>query len=209
LEAFTVGCKEKAIMTSNYAPSDFEDQTFPISADQVDRNVLASYGFMTQTDEDVEAARMIFRGYTKPVTALMLCPLCHQTMRVDVIQCPHCGTEFIAPADPAVNQTTLNFQIGETELAIPVETTITLGRGTDRMADGAPHIDLTDYAARDKGVSRHHVKITRRNNRLWVSDLGSTNGTLLNGRPLPPDTERPLSNGDELYLSYLKLVIKV
>lgn len=50
-------------------------------------------------------------------------------------------------------------------------------------------------------ISRRHVEIVRaEDGSLWVSDLGSRNGTWLNGRPLS-QTRQPLRPGDELLLA--------
>lgn len=46
----------------------------------------------------------------------------------------------------------------------------------------------------DSAVSRRHVKLERLNDSVFVEDLGSTNGTLLNGEPLTART--PLRDGD-------------
>jgi pSer/pThr/pTyr-binding forkhead associated (FHA) protein len=50
-------------------------------------------------------------------------------------------------------------------------------------------------------VSRRHCAFWLRDGRAWVQDLGSSNGTRLNGKPL---TEaRPLAEGDRLDLAGL------
>jgi ABC-type multidrug transport system ATPase subunit len=46
-------------------------------------------------------------------------------------------------------------------------------------------------------VSRHHARIYADAGELWVEDLGSTNGTLLNGERFS-DTARRLENGDSV-----------
>jgi hypothetical protein len=45
-------------------------------------------------------------------------------------------------------------------------------------------------------ASRRHAQIIRRDQLYWVKDLGSKNGTLLNGEPL--SGEAPLSDGAEI-----------
>lgn len=47
----------------------------------------------------------------------------------------------------------------------------------------------------DPAASRQHVRISRRDDGYVVSDLGSTNGTLVNGDPV---TERLLVDGDRI-----------
>ena len=47
----------------------------------------------------------------------------------------------------------------------------------------------------DTSVSSRHAEISFRDNAFFVKDLGSTNGTFLNGEQI---TESPLNHGDEL-----------
>jgi DNA-binding winged helix-turn-helix (wHTH) protein len=47
-------------------------------------------------------------------------------------------------------------------------------------------------------ISRRHAEIVYHDQRFFASDLGSSNGTLLNGEPLLPGNERALSYGDLL-----------
>jgi pSer/pThr/pTyr-binding forkhead associated (FHA) protein len=70
-----------------------------------------------------------------------------------------------------------------------------------------PEIDLTDDLALAYGVSRRHACIYRRGNDVEVEDLGSINGTLLNGKRLAPYIAEPLKDGDQLQLG--KLLIEV
>ena len=50
-------------------------------------------------------------------------------------------------------------------------------------------------------VSRRHCAFWLRDGRAWVKDLGSSNGTRLNGKPLTK--ARPLAEGDRLDLAGL------
>jgi ABC-type multidrug transport system ATPase subunit len=42
-------------------------------------------------------------------------------------------------------------------------------------------------------VSRHHARLNVIESRLWLTDLGSTNGTQLNGSPISPRKPQPLA----------------
>jgi hypothetical protein len=53
----------------------------------------------------------------------------------------------------------------------------------------------SDIVINDPNVSRRHARISRADNNFLVEDLGSTNGTLLDGAPI--DRER-IEGGDEL-----------
>lgn len=50
-------------------------------------------------------------------------------------------------------------------------------------------------------ISRQHLRITLRDNRVYVTDLDSRNGTFLNGMRLQPNVEREWLPGDRLRLS--------
>ena len=65
------------------------------------------------------------------------------------------------------------------------------GRHTiGRLPDCDLHLD-------DSTVSREHAAVIRRGDRWWVLDLGSTNGTRVNGRTA---AEQPLDDGDSIEL---------
>jgi hypothetical protein len=66
-----------------------------------------------------------------------------------------------------------------------------------------PDLDLNKFGAFFHGVSRKHVSITKDGNLLQIEDLGSTNGTYLNGMKLYPHQPRMLRDGDELCLGHL------
>lgn len=69
---------------------------------------------------------------------------------------------------------------------------------------GVANIALTDVS-----VSRAHVNLTLNEHGLAVHDMGSTNGTLVNGEPLSPyDTAHPLQDGDSLTLGQISLQVE-
>lgn len=55
-----------------------------------------------------------------------------------------------------------------------------------------------DLALDEPDASRRHVQIVRKAEQVWVRDLGSKNGSLLQGRRLPPDRDVPWRAGEEL-----------
>jgi pSer/pThr/pTyr-binding forkhead associated (FHA) protein len=59
---------------------------------------------------------------------------------------------------------------------------VTFGRAPDN-----------DVVVGDPATSGHHGRIEVRNGFFWISDLGSTNGTLVNGEPV---IEKQLGDGD-------------
>ncbi|HZI12217.1 MAG TPA: FHA domain-containing protein [Myxococcus sp.] len=55
----------------------------------------------------------------------------------------------------------------------------------------------------DHGVSRRHARIFERAGKCFAADVGSSNGTLLNGEPL--EGEQPLRDGDRLGVGTVEL----
>lgn len=81
-------------------------------------------------------------------------------------------------------------------------TEIYVGR-TDPNTGDSPAIDLADSGAVEKGVSRRHAKIIRRDGALHIIDNSSQNGTFLNGQQLVADQPRILRDGDDIRFGYL------
>ena len=79
-----------------------------------------------------------------------------------------------------------------------------------RLSEGQPimpDIDLTPYQAYASGVSRLHAVVKRDSDRVLVMDLGSSNGTYVNGRRINPHVEESLNHGDILALGKLKIQV--
>jgi pSer/pThr/pTyr-binding forkhead associated (FHA) protein len=70
-----------------------------------------------------------------------------------------------------------------------------------------PDLDLGPYGGQQLGVSRKHAYLVQTETGLSVRDLGSTNGTLVNGRILAANQEWSLRDGDEVRLGKLALNI--
>jgi hypothetical protein len=85
-------------------------------------------------------------------------------------------------------------------------TEFTLGRVSEAQPI-MPDIDLTPYQAYANGVSRLHAVLKREGKRVFVMDLGSSNGTYLNGKRLTPNVDQTLNHGDMLALGKLKIQI--
>ncbi len=67
-----------------------------------------------------------------------------------------------------------------------------------RLASCDLHVD-------DTTVSREHAAVVRRGDTWWLLDLGSTNGTRVNGVQA---AEQPLSDGDEIEVGDAELVFR-
>jgi len=83
---------------------------------------------------------------------------------------------------------------------------VTLGRA-DKDEVVQIDIDLTPYKAVEKGVSRRHMLLELTNESVSLTDLGSTNGTFLNGQKLQPFQKRIVRDGDEIRLG--KLTVRI
>lgn len=81
-----------------------------------------------------------------------------------------------------------------------------------RVSEGQPimpDIDLSPYQAYANGVSRMHALLKRDGKRIIVMDLGSANGTYVNGKRLTANVERLLSHGDVVALGKLKFQVLI
>jgi hypothetical protein len=81
-----------------------------------------------------------------------------------------------------------------------------LGR-TDPKTQSFPDLDLSKFGALEKGVSRLHASIYRNEDTLVLVDMGSANGTMLNGQRLVPEQPRVLRDGDEIHLGRMVMHI--
>jgi serine/threonine protein kinase len=69
-----------------------------------------------------------------------------------------------------------------------------------------PDIDLTEHDAYQWGISKLHASITvRPNGGLFITDLGSANGTTIRGVRLGINRPYPVHNGDVFHIGRLKL----
>lgn len=93
---------------------------------------------------------------------------------------------------------------GTTPMLVYPKQEIIMGR-RDPNTGGMPDVDLTAYAGYRMGVSRRHAAIRLQDRQLQVSDLGSSNGTFLNGTRLNAHRPYPLRDGDEVRLGQMVL----
>jgi len=87
-------------------------------------------------------------------------------------------------------------------------TDFTLGR----VAEGQPimpDVDLSPFDAYAQGVSRMHAMIKIVNQGVVISDLGSSNGTRINGQKIVPHIDYPLKHGDVVALGKFKIQILI
>jgi pSer/pThr/pTyr-binding forkhead associated (FHA) protein len=124
------------------------------------------------------------------------CPVCKTFNPAGVMFCVDCGLIFdrALPADafgaPAIQVPQLVEQSGREHPLRPGATVI--GR------EG-------DIAISDGRVSRRHAQVTSTNGALTLEDLGSTNGTSLNGTKLAAGEKRTLQGGETVSFGGVEL----
>ncbi len=84
---------------------------------------------------------------------------------------------------------------GSREFAL-TRPTVTLGRAPDN-----------DVVLQDALVSGHHARLDVGPGGCTVTDLGSTNGSWLNGHRLSPQTQVPMASGGTLRLGQCTIVL--
>jgi hypothetical protein len=166
---------------------------------------------------------------------MIICPNCQHKNVTGAMFCAECGAQLDG-IDTLITQAITNEQIAEDlnkkttttrpeAVATPANSWISLhlmdsGKilplasrnefTLGRLSEGQPimpDIDLTPYQAYASGVSRLHAVVKRDASRVLVMDLGSSNGTYVNGRRINPHVEEPLSHGDIVALGKLKIQV--
>lgn len=161
------------------------------------------------------------------------CPSCGRTHRPGTLFCSECGvymptggplgTEPIAErdlptarahpwktdADPGravESPPLLHAEVLSTgrRIRLPSAQGVEIGR-LDAVHGVFPDVDLTPDQGLEGGVSRRHCKISYAEGKCFVEDLGSANGTFVNGMRLTPYLPHVLEHGDELQLGRVKL----
>ena len=91
-------------------------------------------------------------------------------------------------------------------LIYEIQDTLLMGR-YDKSTDTSPDIDMHRFAGYLLGVSRQHAKLHREGDNLFLEDLGSSNGTFLNGRRLGSHEKRMVPNESRIGLGDLHFTI--
>jgi hypothetical protein len=155
------------------------------------------------------------------------CPYCAHQVRAGSLFCENCGNSFadgatitlqtksipLSALRPWQGEGTIRIDPHKSVLlyvrgaATPIEIrqvghSIFLGRIREK-SEVKPDIDLTAYHAYEKGVSRLHATLRRERETLTIEDLGSANGTHVNGHTLIPGKRHVLHHGDEVRLGQL------
>ena len=161
---------------------------------------------------------------------MITCPDCKHPEVEGALFCSECGSQLVS----IQNLATQNFQMGNRmpefsdvkpiklrEVSISDTISLQVLDGGQfislsdrseftigRLSEGQtvmPDIDLTPYGAYENGVSRLHAVLKKSENLVNIMDLGSSNGTYLDGERLTPEREYPLKNGNIIAIGKLKL----
>ena len=144
---------------------------------------------------------------------MKICPNCHYHNREGYMYCEDCGedlthvestheTSFFEQAEPQEPGISLQIQGAERRIQVQLQGRTVLGR-YDADREAQPDIDLTPYDAFEKGVSAMHAAIRHSTDGVQIVDMGSTNGTYVNGRRLVANQHYVLNDGDEIRFSRL------
>lgn len=168
---------------------------------------------------------------------MIICSNCKHTNLDGAMFCAECGAQLIGRENLITqNITTKQFEDAKKEKPSPSEVFQPF-EGSDawgslhlldtgqvlplslrneftmgRISEGQPimpDIDLSPYHAYAAGVSRLHGVIKRDGNKVIFMDLGSANGTYINGKRLTPNVEQALNHGDIIALGKLKMQVLV
>jgi hypothetical protein len=166
---------------------------------------------------------------------MIICPNCQYQELPGALFCSECGAQLAfteklstqsirrveeetsKPAEPPAGEHTtstlkpgvesqISLHLVDTGKTLPLigRTEFTLGRVTEGQPI-LPDVDLTPYEAYSQGVSRLHAALKVVNQRIVIMDLGSSNGTRVNGQKVVPNVDYPVNNGDMLALGRLRI----
>jgi pSer/pThr/pTyr-binding forkhead associated (FHA) protein len=111
-----------------------------------------------------------------------------------------------APAVPSPPAEPCGITITVTQrlVRLPDAGEIVMGRFEHGFSN-PPDVDLAFDDGEIPSVSRRHALVTGRHGRHWIEDMGSTNGTYLNGRKLSLGESAQLAQGDRILLGRCRL----
>ena len=166
---------------------------------------------------------------------MITCKVCNNQEYHGVIFCGECGSQVAFASNERVNTLVYpnqnrglevdftqtipkkllensTFILYSTEreevIEVPEQNEFTIGRFVEGQVI-TPDVDLNNYEAYDMGISRLHatIRIKVEKNKIFVVDLGSANGSSVNGYEIPANSEVPLNHGDVLSLGKFNMKV--
>ena len=116
------------------------------------------------------------------------------------------GTRQLIDGQPAAPDNAFWFIINSScrRISLPVNGELVLGRFDPDLTTPLD-VDLTYEDREYFSVSRRHAKIICAQEGYFIEDLGSSNGSFVNGERLTPHQSRQLQSGDSVMLGKLKM----
>lgn len=98
----------------------------------------------------------------------------------------------------------------DTRRVVPVmgKKEFTIGRHMPE-AEHQPDVDLSPYKAFSLGVSRMHAEVKVREQGIYLTDLGSSNGTYLNNQRLKANEAYPLKHKDVVTFGLFRVQVLI
>lgn len=186
----------------------------------------------TESEEDISAQtpdpvpEPIIESPVVDEAEWLSCPHCNKKNRTNAVFCYACGlmlavskkmgtrlfTDRLSPKNDFFGtESVLVLKVQNTDLEYEIRPQastkgIFIGRRTEESTV-SPDFDLSEAGAERHGVSRLHlsVKYDSATEALQVFDLGSVNGSFINGQKLHPKEIRILRDGDEIRLGRLEM----
>jgi len=170
---------------------------------------------------------------------MIICPNCHHQEMPGSLFCSECGAQLVLsevpttqhiqrnpsdmlaiqpppksppspPIQQAVSEAAISLHMVDSGqvLQLTGQSEFTMGRVSEGQPI-LPDVDLSKYEAYSQGVSRLHAALKIANSRVVITDLGSSNGTRVNGQKIVPHVDYPLNHGDMIALGKFMIQILV
>jgi hypothetical protein len=134
-----------------------------------------------------------------PAASGKVCNNCGYSNKEAARFCANCGTPLTSMP---VARLRIHSPRSTWEMQIDGSMPCRIGR-RDPKQSHYPELDLAEH---DRGIaSRHHATIQRSDNAYTLTDLGSTNGTYVNGNRIASFAPQPLSPGDMIKIGEVEI----
>lgn len=153
--------------------------------------------------EDGDATQVVSQPQVEATefSANVDCPVCHTPNPPSETYCIDCG--FLLSSEPIEAGETLETPMVGTLVTVDGTREFTLKPGENTVGRQDADVLLSHNT-----VSRKHAVIVAEDGRVWVEDVGSTNGTTVAGRKLEPGEKMELTDGVEIVFGSQALIFK-